>query len=99
MLSVQKSLSNKIGLGFVESIFVPETHSTNFVSSSEPPVSEIVKQAEVTPPRKIKVDLQKSKPKTPNPPKDKLHDRTCMGLSFLWKVWAHSSKLFQVASC
>ena len=25
--------------------------------------------------RKIRVDLQESKPKTPNPPKDKLHDR------------------------
>ena len=57
MLSVQKSPSNKTGLGFVESISVPEPHSTNFVSSSEPPVSEIVKQAKVTPPRKIRVDL------------------------------------------
>ena len=75
MLSVQKSSSNKIGLGFVESISVPETHSTNFFSSSEPPVSEIVKPAEVTPPRKIRVDLLESKPKTPNPPKGKLHDR------------------------
>ena len=31
MLSVQKSSSNKTGLGFVQSIYVPETHSTNFV--------------------------------------------------------------------
>ena len=38
-------------------------------------MSEIVKQAEVTPPRKIRVDLQESKPKTSNPPKDKVHDR------------------------
>ena len=75
MLSVQKSTSDKTGLGFVESIFVLDTHSTNFVSSSEPLVSEIVKQAEVTPPRKIRVDLQESKPKTLNPPKDKVHDR------------------------
>ena len=57
MLNAQKSPSDKTGLGFVESIFVLDTHSTNFVSSSEPPVSEIVKQAEVTPPKKIKVDL------------------------------------------
>ena len=49
---------------------IPQT-----LSSSKPPVSEIVKLAEVTPPRKIRVDLQESKPKTPNPPKDKLHDR------------------------
>ena len=33
MLSVQKSPSNKTGLGFVESISVPETHSTKFVPS------------------------------------------------------------------
>ena len=75
MLSVQKSPSDKTGLGFVESIFVLETHSTNFVSSSDPPVSEVVKTVEVTPLRKIKVDLKESKPKTLNPPKDKLHDR------------------------
>ena len=59
-------------------------HSTNFVpsSSSEPPVSEVVKpfvseakSVEVIPPRKIRVDLQESKPKAPNPPKGKLHDK------------------------
>ena len=38
-------------------------------------MSEIVKSAEVTPLRKIRVDLKESKPKTPNPPKNKLHDR------------------------
>ena len=75
MLSIQKSPLDKTGLGFEESISVLKNHSTNFVSSSEPPVSEIVKPAEVTPPRKIRVDLKKSKPKTPNPPMDKLHDR------------------------
>ena len=38
MMSVQKSPSNKSGLGFVESISVSAPHSTNFVpsSSSEP---------------------------------------------------------------
>ena len=75
MLSVQKSPSDKTSLGFVESIYVPETHSTNFVSSSKPPMSVVVKPVEVTPPRKIMVDLQESKPKTPNPSKDKVHDR------------------------
>ena len=54
---------------------MPETHSTNFISSSEPLVSEIIKPTEVTPPRKIRVDLQESKLKTLNPPKGKLHDR------------------------
>ena len=60
MLSVQKSPSEKTGLGFVESISVPEPHSTNFGPSSEPFVSEVVKPSvsetaksvEVTPPRK-----------------------------------------------
>ena len=75
MLSIQKSPLDKVSLGFEDSITVSKTHSTNFVSSTEPPMSEIVKQAEVTPPRKIRVDLQESKPKTPNPPKDKVHDR------------------------
>ena len=44
MLSVQKSPSDKTGLGFVESISVPAPHSTNFVPSSsfEPPVSEVL---------------------------------------------------------
>ena len=60
-------------------------HSTNFVpsSSSEPPVSEVVKpfvsetgkSVEVTPLRKIRIDLQESKPKAPNPPKCNLHDK------------------------
>ena len=71
MLSVQKSSFDKIRLGFVESISVLETHSTNFVPSSKPPVSEIVK-SKVTPPRKIRVDFQESKPKTPNPSKEKV---------------------------
>ncbi|XP_065620100.1 uncharacterized protein LOC136063522 [Quercus suber] len=57
MLSVQKSLLDKTGLGFVESTSILETHSTNFISSFEPPMSETVKPAEITPPRKIRVDL------------------------------------------
>ena len=57
MLSIQKSPLYKTGIGFKDSISVTKNHSTNFVSSSEPPVSEIVKPVEVTPPRKIRVDL------------------------------------------
>ena len=76
MLSIQKSPLDKIGLGFADSISVFETHSINFVSSSEPSKSEIVKPVEVTPPpRKIRVDFKESKPKNPTLPKDKLHDR------------------------
>ena len=33
------------------------------------------KSVDVTPPRKIRVDLQKFKPKASNPPKGKLHDK------------------------
>ena len=64
MLSIQKSPLDKTVLSFKYSIFVPETHSRNFVTSSEPPKSEIVKLVEVTPPpRKIRVDLKESKPR------------------------------------
>ena len=76
MLSVQKFPLDKSGLGFVDSILVFETHSTYFVSSFEPPKSEIVKPIEVTPPpRKIRVDLKEFKPENPTRPKDKVHDR------------------------
>ena len=84
ILSVQKSPSNKTGLGFVESISRSTPHSTNFVpsSTSEPPVNEAVKPSmseakpiEVTTLRKIRVDLHESKPKAPNPPKGKTHDK------------------------
>ena len=95
MLSVQKSPSDKTSLGFVESIFVPAHHSTNFVpssSSSKPPVSEVVKPSmseaksvDVTPPRKIRVDIQESKPKAPNPPKGKLLDKPACVCHFCGK--------------
>ena len=59
-------------------------HSINFVPSSsfEPLMNEVVKPSvneaksvEVTPPRKISVDLHESKPKAPNPPKGKTQDK------------------------
>ena len=87
MLSVQKSPLDKIGLGFVESISVPAPHSTNFVpssSSSKLPVSEVVKSVEVTPPRKIRVDLKESKPES-STPKDKLHDKPAWVCHFCGK--------------
>ena len=87
MLSVQKSFLNKTVLGFVNSISVSKTHSTNFVSSSEPPKSEIVKQVKVTPPpKKIRVNLKESKPKNPLLPKDKLHDRPLWVCHFCGKT-------------
>ena len=48
-------------------------------------MSEIVKQAKVTPPKKIRVDLQESKPKTPNPPKVKVRDRPAWVCHFYGK--------------
>ena len=71
MLSIQKSPLDKTSLGLGDSISVPKTHSTNFVSSSKPPVNEFVKPVEVTPPRKTEVDLKESKPKNTTIPKDK----------------------------
>ena len=87
MLSIQKSPLDKTGLGFEDCIFMSETHSINFVSSSEPPESEIVKPVEVTPPPiKIRVDLKESKPKNPLLPKDKLHDRPLWVCHFCGKT-------------
>ena len=87
MLSIQKSPLDKTSLGFEDSISVFETHSTNFVSSSEPSKSEIVKPVEVTPPpRKIKVDLKESKPNNPNLPKYKKHDKPLWICHFYGKV-------------
>ena len=85
ILSIQKSPLDKTGLGFEDSITVSKNHSINFFSSSKPPLSEPVKLAEVTPPRKIRVDLKESKPKTPNPPKDKVHDRPAWVCHFCGK--------------
>ena len=89
LLGVQKSPSDKSGLGFIESISVSAPHSTNFVPSSsfepfvnevvsetvKPPVSEVVKPIEVSPSRKIRVDLKESKPKESTLSKDKMHDK------------------------
>ena len=64
-----------------------ETHSVNFVSSSEPPKNETIKLVEVTPPsRKIRVDLKESKSKNPTLPKDKLHDRPLWVFHFCGKI-------------
>ena len=48
-------------------------------------VSEAGKSIEVTPPRKIRVDLQDSKPKAPNPPKGKLYDKLAWVCHFCGK--------------
>ena len=43
------------------------------------------KSVDVTPPRKIRVDLHESKPKTPNPPKGKTHDKATWVCHFCGK--------------
>ena len=77
MLSVQKSHFDKSGLGFVESISMSAPHSTNFISSSssKPSISKVVKPIEVSPSRKIRVDLKESKPKESTISKDKMHGK------------------------
>ena len=54
-------------------------------SSSEPPVSEVVKPLEVTPPRKIRVELKESKPKQSTLSKDKSHDKSAWVCHFCGK--------------
>ena len=95
MLSNQKSPLEKLGLGFVDSITVSKTHSTNFVPSSEPSKIEAVKPKEVPIPRKIRVDLKESKPKSPNFPKDKKHDRPLWVVIFMERLGI----LAQTVSC
>ena len=101
MLSVQKSSSDKTGLGYVDSISVSAPHSTKFVpssSSSEPSVSEIVSEtvkpsmSEVAKPlegslsRMIRVDLKESKPKKPTLSKDKKYDKPAWVCHFCGKT-------------
>ena len=99
LLSVQKSPSDKSGISFVESISVFAPHSTHFVhsSSSEPSVSEVVsetvkplvsevvKPIEVSPSRKIRVDLKESKPKVSTLSKDKMHGKPAWVCHFCGK--------------
>ena len=99
MLSVQKSHSDKSGLGFIESISVSAPHSTNFVPSSssepsmsevvsetvKPPVSEVVKPIEVSPSKKIRVYLKKSKLKEFTLSKEKMHGKLAWMCHFCGK--------------
>ena len=72
---------------------MPEPHFVNFVPSSEPPVSEVAKafvseaakSVEVTPTKKIRVDLQESKSKTHKPHKGKLHGKLAWVCNFCEK--------------
>ena len=99
LLGVQKSPFDKFGLGFIESISMSAPYSTNFVPSSssapsvsevvsetvKPPVSEVVKPIEVSPSRKIKVDLKESKLKESTFSKDKMHGKLAWVCHFFGK--------------
>ena len=93
MLSVQKSPSDKSRLGFVESfsMFAPHSSSSKpFVNevvseTVKPPVSEVVKPIEVSPSKKIMVDLKESKPKESTLPKDKMHGKPAWVCHFCGK--------------
>ena len=70
LLSVQKSPFDKLGLGFVESIFDSVSHFTKFFPSlTEPKLDVRNPKEELLATRKIRVDLRESKPKNPNQPK------------------------------
>ena len=97
MLSIQKSPLDKSGLAFVDSISASETHSTNYVPSFEPSNIQVVKSKEEVPAlRKIKVNLEQSKLKNPNLPKDKKHNRSLWVCHFCGKARQTRSNCFKL---
>ena len=85
MLSIQKSPLDKTGLGLkIASLCLRLIPQTLFLLLSLP-ISEIVKLVEVTPPRKIRVDLKESKPKNSTLSKDKLYNRPAWVCHFCGK--------------
>ena len=66
--------------------FVPSSSSGPFVSETvKPPVSEVVKPIEVSPSRKIRVDLKESKFKEFTLSKDKMHGKPAWVCHFCGK--------------
>ena len=72
MLNVQKSFSDKTGLGFVKSVSTSVVHPPKFVpaTSISTPKVKVPKEETLTT-RRIRVDLSESKPKKPNHPGSK----------------------------
>ena len=72
MLHVQKSVSNKTGLGFVVNGFTTVMNTLKFVPATSssivhPTLSEVKVHKDVVPAsRRTRVDLSESKPKNPN---------------------------------
>ena len=70
--------------------FVPSSSFEPFVSEAvseivKPPVSEVVKPIEVSPSRKIRIDLKESKLKESTLSKDKMHDKPAWVCHFYGK--------------
>ena len=82
MLHVQKFVSDKIGLGFVESGSTTVVNSPKFVLATSPSIvhptlSEVKAHMDVVPAsRRTKVDLSKSKPKNPNQSESKKNHKS-----------------------
>ena len=91
MLNIQKSVSDKTRLGFIEkgSSFV--VHPPKFVHATSsfivhPSVSEVkVHKEEVLASRRIRVDLSESKPRNPNQSGSKKHHKPYGFVTFV--VW------------
>ena len=67
LLNVQKYSSDKIGLGFVESVSTSIVHPLKFLPTTSISTPEVkVPKEEILASRKIRVDLSESKPKKPN---------------------------------
>ena len=72
ILNVQKSSSDKTGLGFVKSVSTFVVHPPKFVFATSISTFEVkVPKEEILAIRKIRVDLSESKPKKPNHPRSK----------------------------
>ena len=72
ILNVQKSSSDKIGLGFVKSVSTSVIHSPKFVPATSISTPEVmVPKEEILATRKIRVDLSQLKPKKLNHPGSK----------------------------
>ena len=75
ILSVQNFPSDKIVFAPYSKNFTPPSTSEPLVSEAIKPFMSEAKSIEVTPFRKIRVDLHESKPKAPNLSKGKTHDK------------------------
>ena len=77
MLNIQKSISDKIGLGFVESSYTSFVHPPKFVPATSTSLPEVkVPKEEVLASRRTRVDLCELKPKNPNHPGSKKQHKT-----------------------